>query len=168
MNLTTYQINPNHMFSGDLAFLSNMHPCTIRISLQGETYVFSSAEAAFQAGKCKDAKDIALFTRVANGAAAKRLGRKIALRDDWELFKVTWMKRVLLCKFTQNPLLLKQLVNTHPLPLVETNTWGDIFWGKCNGVGQNQLGQLLMEIREMKREIPKSDPALAAMEGFPI
>ena len=168
MEMTTYHINPDHMFSGELAFLSNMYPCTIRISLQGETYTFYTAEAAFQAGKCKNAADIVAFTRVADGAAAKRLGRSIALREDWELFKVTWMQPVLLCKFTQNPFLLKKLVDTYPLPLIETNTCGDSFWGKWNGMGQNQLGKILMEIRELKRDVPESDPALAQLESFPI
>lgn len=47
-------INPNHMFSGALAFLSNMYPCTITIDVLGQPFTFTSAEAAFQAGKCLD------------------------------------------------------------------------------------------------------------------
>lgn len=67
-------INPNHMFSGALAFLSNMYPCTITIDVLGQPFTFTSAEAAFQAGKCLDLTDVRLFTNVANGAAAKKTG----------------------------------------------------------------------------------------------
>jgi predicted NAD-dependent protein-ADP-ribosyltransferase YbiA (DUF1768 family) len=31
--------------------------------------------------------------------------------------------------------------------LVEGNWWNDTFWGVCNGVGENNLGKLLMKIR---------------------
>jgi len=30
----------------------------------------------------------------------------------------------------------------------EKNSWGDTFWGTCEGVGQNHLGRLLMKTRE--------------------
>jgi predicted NAD-dependent protein-ADP-ribosyltransferase YbiA (DUF1768 family) len=30
-------------------------------------------------------------------------------------------------------------------------TWGDRFWGVCNGVGENMLGKLLMQVREELR-----------------
>ena len=30
----------------------------------------------------------------------------------------------------------------------EANTWGDYFWGKVNGHGENQLGLTLMDVRE--------------------
>lgn len=32
--------------------------------------------------------------------------------------------------------------------LVEGNWWHDTFWGVCNGFGENNLGKLLMKIRE--------------------
>lgn len=36
--------------------------------------------------------------------------------------------------------------------LIEGNAWNDTFWGVCNGVGENWLGQLLMERRaELQR-----------------
>ena len=36
--------------------------------------------------------------------------------------------------------------------LIEGNTWNDTYWGVCNGVGKNTLGQLLMKIREEIRK----------------
>jgi hypothetical protein len=35
--------------------------------------------------------------------------------------------------------------------LIEGNTWGDTFWGVCNGVGENNLGKTLMNVREILR-----------------
>ena len=32
--------------------------------------------------------------------------------------------------------------------IVEDNDWGDRFWGICNCEGQNNLGKILMEIRD--------------------
>lgn len=31
--------------------------------------------------------------------------------------------------------------------LIEGNYWHDTYWGVCEGVGENHLGKLLMEIR---------------------
>lgn len=31
--------------------------------------------------------------------------------------------------------------------LIEKNTWGDTYFGVCNGVGENNLGKDLMSIR---------------------
>jgi len=35
--------------------------------------------------------------------------------------------------------------------LIEGNTWGDTYWGVCRGRGSNNLGKLLMKIREVLR-----------------
>lgn len=151
MRRTDYHIDPDHMFSGELKFLSNMYPCTIQMNVLGHSYTFGSAEAAFQAGKCLNPNQVALFTKVENGSAAKKLGRRVNMRADWDTYRLAWMKQVLLCKFTQNPELLRQLLDTYPLPLSETNTWNDTYWGICNGVGKNHLGRLLMQIRDEYR-----------------
>ena len=41
-----------------------------------------------------------------------------------------------------------RLINTGDAILIEGNTWGDTYWGVCDGVGENRLGKLLMEVRE--------------------
>ena len=51
-------------------------------------------------------------------------------------------------KFSQNLDLKNLLLTTNDTELVEANTWGDTFWGRCNGVGKNHLGLILMKIRE--------------------
>lgn len=161
--MTNLNINPNHMFSGELAFLSNMYPCKVRMKIGGKEYVFDSSEAAFQAGKSENPKEITLFTRVKDGKDAKRLGRKITLREDWDNYRLLWMKRVVYSKFIQNPELMEKLIDTYPLTLKETNYWHDTFWGICNGKGENHLGKILMEIRETKLPYEKKTGDLNLM-----
>ena len=48
----------------------------------------------------------------------------------------------------QNPKLRDALLATGNSLLIEGNTWGDYFWGKVNGHGENQLGLILMDVRE--------------------
>lgn len=156
MKRTDYQINPEKMFSGDLMFLSNLYACEIPMNVLGHPFVFGSAEAAFQAGKCLDPGHVQLFTRVADGAAAKKLGERVPPRKDWDMYRLAWMKQVLTCKFTRNPELMKKLIDTYPLPLTNTNTWGDTFWGVCQGVGEDHLGRLLTQLRN--EHLPESYP----------
>jgi predicted NAD-dependent protein-ADP-ribosyltransferase YbiA (DUF1768 family) len=40
------------------------------------------------------------------------------------------------------------LAATSPAELIEGNTWHDTFWGVCDGIGENNLGRLLMKIRD--------------------
>ena len=51
-------------------------------------------------------------------------------------------------KFRQNPKLAEMLLATEDAILIEGNTWGDKFWGVCNGVGENNLGKVLMYVRD--------------------
>jgi len=56
-----------------------------------------------------------------------------------------------------------KLLATGNEELIEGNTWGDTFWGVCDGKGLNKLGQLLMVVRQMYRVIegnPQYEEAL--------
>lgn len=57
------------------------------------------------------------------------------------------MKDLVFQKFKNEELKIK-LLQTGNEELIEGNTWGDKFWGICNGVGENNLGKILMEIRQ--------------------
>ena len=108
-----------------------------------EIHTFTCVESAFQACKCIDR--INEFKNL-NGFEAKKLGRKVQLRSDWEQVKLPIMKSLVTIKFQQNPDLYERL-NAITGLIVEENTWGDTFWGQCNGVGENHLGKILMELR---------------------
>ena len=48
-----------------------------------------------------------------------------------------------------NPDLREKLVATGDAELIEGNHWNDTCWGVCKGIGQNNLGKILMEVRDM-------------------
>lgn len=123
-------------------FLSNFYPVDVWFA----GIKFKNSEAAFQAMKCIDPKDRVEFENLAP-SQAKRLGRSIQLRPDWDLVKDELMEKICLAKFSQNTDLRDKLIDTHPKYLEEGNDWNDRYWGVCNGSGLNQLGLILMKIR---------------------
>jgi ribA/ribD-fused uncharacterized protein len=129
-------------FKGEYEFLSNFYPATV--SYEGEVY--PSVEHAFQAAKTLNPQ-MRLKIRLSNASGAKKLGRQLDLRADWETVKVDVMRELLKAKFS-DPELRAKLKATGEEPLVEGNWWGDTFWGVCRGQGDNHLGVLLMEIRD--------------------
>lgn len=130
-------------FRGEYRFLSNFWSCPV--NYDGITY--QNTEAAFQAQKCIDPADRARFAGL-NPSEAKRLGRRVKLRSDWETVKNQIMCQVVQAKFTQNPDLMAKLKATGDAILIEGNTWGDRYWGVCRGAGQNKLGRILMALRD--------------------
>ena len=129
-------------FRGEFDWLSNFYQCQVEF----EGMNFSNVEAAFQAAKCLDMKERERFFGL-SGGQAKRLGRRVELRSDWEEVKIDIMRQVLKSKFTQNPELREKLIATGDTELIEGNNWNDTFWGVCRGKGRNHLGKLLMEVR---------------------
>lgn len=129
-------------FFGEYKWLSNFHGCDIEY--QGLR--FQSTEAAYQAAKCRHSYDRQQFTGV-NASKAKRMGRQITIREDWDEVKFSIMLELCTYKFSRNSELRKKLLETGNKYIEETNWWGDTYWGVCNGKGENKLGQILMIIR---------------------
>ena len=73
------------------------------------------------------------------------------LRHDWEKVKFDIMYEICKAKFSQNAELKDKLLATGDEYLEEGNTWGDRIWGTVNGKGQNNLGKILMRVREELR-----------------
>lgn len=127
-------------FRQKYAFLSNFYTCLIEV----EGLIYTNAEAAFQAQKNPDyaRKFLSL-----NGPQAKRLGRKVPIdAHDWNQRRNQAMLDVVRAKFTQNPDLAERLLQVD-VPIVEENNWGDTYWGKCRGKGQNHLGKILEQVK---------------------
>lgn len=140
-------------FQGVYRFLSNFYRCPVAF----EGALYPTSEHAFQAAKTLDPVLRAAVRDTPNPGASKRLGRVLPLREDWEDIKVDVMRIVLFDKFSRNPSLGASLLATGDLELVEANTWGDRFWGVCDG-GENWLGRLLMEVRAELREQAEGGP----------
>ena len=134
---------PIDSFSGEYDFLSNFSPA--EVCWAGDSY--PTVEHAYQAAKSNDPQVRERFAFLKTPGEAKREGRKIAIRDDWESIKINVMRNLLIQKFS-DPVLLAKLKATAPHELIEGNWWNDTFWGVCRGIGKNNLGKLLMEIRD--------------------
>lgn len=129
-------------FRGKYKFLSNMY--LAKTSFESKYY--PSVENAFQAAKVLDDSTRRIF-RVCSSQEAKKEGKRVPLRTDWEDIKLDVMYSCLKSKF-EDPTLRQQLLDTGDAELIETNNWGDTFWGICKGEGSNHLGKLLMQLRE--------------------
>lgn len=136
------------LFREKYEFLSNFYP--IKMEFEGISYY--NSEAAYQAQKCREPKEREKFSKL-YGDEAKRLGRTVQVREDWEQVRLAVMERVVAAKFNQNPVLAKRLLETGDKPLMEGNLHGDLFWGidRKTGEGENHLGIILMELREFYR-----------------
>lgn len=130
-------------FRGKYCFLSNFYEAPV--TYEGITY--KNNESAFQSAKLKDKHKRLSFVNL-NPSMAKRKGRHVQLRHDWEQIKFTVMYEIVKAKFTQNEDLKIKLLATKDEYLEEGNTWGDKIWGTVNGKGQNNLGKILMRVRE--------------------
>lgn len=138
-------------FDGKYAFLSNFYTTPVVY----ENIPYPSSEAAFQAAKCLDPDDRRAFTTV-NPGKAKRMGRQVALRPDWDEIRDQVMYDIVKDKFTRNRDLAQALLATGDAYLEEGTYWHDRYWGvctcnRCRGQGLNKLGQILMRVRNELR-----------------
>lgn len=132
-------------FKNQYFFLSNFYEYPIYYN----KLVFCNAEAAFQAQKVINKKDQYKFINL-NASQARKLGKTVQLRKDWEEIKDNVMYEIVKRKFTINKELQQKLLETKEEELVEGNWWHDIYWGvdSKTGIGQNKLGKILMKVRE--------------------
>ena len=139
-------------FRGKYSFLSNFHPS--RIQYAG--YEYPTAEHAYQASKTGYPDQEEKIRNAETPAQAKHLGQKVTLRPKWDYIKDNVMYNILLSKFSQNEYLKDKILSTGDEILIEGNTWGDKYWGVCNGEGYNVLGILLMRVRNFLKDENKS------------
>lgn len=135
-------------FSGEYFFLSNFYP--EKVIYEGRTY--PTAEHAYVAAKTTNEDIRSYITKIPTPGQAKRFGREMDLRSDWNSIKIREMRKILEYKFCyarSDSFLYSMLSSTSPAILIEGNTWGDTFWGESPiGRGRNELGKLLMAIRD--------------------
>lgn len=129
-------------FSGKYIFLSNFWPAPVML----DSVLYPTVEHAYQAAKRNDPdyRSYVLAAPKANIAKSRGRGKE---GPDWYARNKFVMKDLLRQKFAE-PSLRAKLLATGDVELIEGNYWGDIFWGVCDGKGQNWLGKLLMEVRQ--------------------
>ena len=134
-------------FKGTHGFLSNFSPSLIRY----EGLMYPTVEHAYQATKAQNFSEKVEICGAATPVDAKRMGKEVLMTPqdiiNWNKKKLTVMEELLRLKFLEGSVLGRLLVDTGSHELVEGNWWGDTFWGVCRGVGENNLGKLLMKIR---------------------
>lgn len=128
---------------------SNLYRCPIEF--EGE--VFPTSEHAYQAGKARkpevrkwlmEAPSPSLLAMAAHGLYYWDVA------PGWSKFKFDRMRKVLAAKYSQHDNLRALLLSTRDATLIETATVDNEvnrLWGEVNGVGQNMLGKMLMELR---------------------
>lgn len=141
----TENLAPITRFWDEHRFLSNFSSPAIRF----EGTLYPSLENAYQAAKTVDPFERAAFLTLAPGAA-KRQGRRVTLRSDWDAVKRDVMEELVRQKF-ENPQYRHLLLATGRRELIEGNNWNDTYWGVCNGRGENHLGRILMRVRDELR-----------------
>lgn len=141
---------PITRFTGDYGFLSNFFVSPFPYG----RIAWPTVEHAFQAHKTLDPAARAAIASLPTAREAKKAGRALDLRPDWEQIRKQVMLDLLIAKFRHYPKLARRLAETGGQPLVEGNAWHDQYWGSCNcgqpacqQPGLNYLGQLLMAVR---------------------
>ena len=100
---------------------------------------FSSVDNAIKAFKKKYLKDL---SNDENG------NFKDKNKDSWLKNRLDIIYKIIMCKFEQHPELLEKLINTGLRSLVNISKDSE-FWGiGYDGLGENNLGKILMKIRE--------------------
>jgi N-glycosidase YbiA len=130
-------------FAGKYWFLSNHHPCKVFL----DEVEYPSVEHAYMSAKTLSLAEREIIRTCGDAVVAKKLGKHVTLREDWNEIKLQVMTYLLMQKFSHTEF-AKLLKDTSPHELVEGNWWGDVFWGICNGQGENWLGKILMQIRD--------------------
>lgn len=153
-NISTHSDAEIKGFFGEYRFLSNFWPAEVML----DDVVYSSVENAYQAAKYP--KDIRGYFQKCTAKEAIVYVREHPLNEEllqrWEELKLGIMEKLLLQKFDErvHQEMYQKLQETKGRVLEETNYWGDKFWGVhktdvCEpGVGENNLGKLLMKVRD--------------------
>lgn len=148
-------------FDGRYRFLSNFYPS--EIEYQGITYptnehyyvAMKINDPQFFKGignlSVNDAREY--IAKIETAGQVKRVGRALSVRKDWDSVKLKVMEYGVRQKFTKHSNLKEMLLSTDNQELVEGNTWHDVIWGKCEcdkcgGKGENNLGKILMMVRD--------------------
>ncbi|MEO0948705.1 MAG: NADAR family protein [Cyanobacteria bacterium J06641_5] len=134
-------------------YFSNFSPHPIQI----DGVVWPTVEHFYQAHKLLGTADAPLMERirgVTTPEEAAAIGRESCriVRPDWETAKLEVMWQGLWAKFSTHAEIRERLLATGATELVE-NSPRDYFWG-CgkDGSGSNELGKMLMQVRQKLRD----------------
>ena len=132
-------------------FLGNYHPSPVIY----DGLKYPSSEHAYQAAKFIDHETKKRIALMDHPSEAKRYAHHTPPTfPAWDEQKVNVMREIVHAKFIQNEDLRNRLLATGDAHLEEGNRHGDTFWGTVDGIGENMLGKILMEIRKQLTSPP--------------
>lgn len=134
-------------FRGNYSWLSNF----ANVPVEYDGVVYPSVENAYQAAKLAE-KETRVQFQTFSSKEAKQFYKRNKITAVWtDEIKLQVMENLLTQKYAKEPFktLLKE---TGTIEIVEGNYWHDNFYGscscnKCGNKGDNNLGKLLMKIR---------------------
>jgi ribA/ribD-fused uncharacterized protein len=128
-------------------WFSNMFLMESPIVYEGCSY--HTVESFYQAMKTNEHETRKNISNMTSFASKKFMQGKEP-RKGFEKNKLKFMKYALQHKFAHGTPWRKRLDSTKGHKIIEWNNWNDTFWGKniFNKKGENNLGKLLMEIRD--------------------
>lgn len=135
-------------FRGKYSFLSNFQ--YFDKPMQYGDLSFPTNEHFYVAMKTLD-QDLRREVSIHPCKGLKAFGNTLPLREDWDDIKDKVMEFGLRYKYSRhNPTLRKKVIALKDVKIVEGNWWGDDYWGFClkTGQGENNLGKLIMKIRD--------------------
>ena len=121
------------------------------IPLTYKNISYTSPEHFYQAMKTTDPVIRQSIANSNTGGKAKRLGRKISIRSDWDDITIQVMTVAIAHRKHDNSWIDK-LISTND-EIVEWNYWHDNYWGNCicdkclDIKGLNNLGRIIMNLR---------------------
>ncbi len=138
---TEKQINE---FRGAEYFLSNSSPSPV--VYEGVRY--PTVEHAFAAASTTNETDRRKIAALESPVEARRAARDLQVRPDWEKIQYGVMLELVREKFRSEKE-KDRLLATENATLINSNTRGDMTWGvdQKTGIGENWLGNILMQVR---------------------
>jgi ribA/ribD-fused uncharacterized protein len=142
-------------FEGEYRFLSNfIGGSVILTDPDGTPRTYKTVEHAYQAAKTMDLEERAHIRTLDRPSQAKKYGKSVTLRPNWQDVRLDIMEVLVRQKF-QLPGFKSQLLKIDG-DIIESNRWHDQFWGdcwctyyvECRTPGQNHMGKILMKIRD--------------------
>ncbi|WP_299489690.1 NADAR family protein [Acaryochloris sp. IP29b_bin.137] len=127
-----------------------------RIDLQGHTW--PTSEHYYQAQKYQGTSHQGLCDQIRQAPtpeAAAALGRNpdYNVQPDWDVIKPKVMYAAVRTKFLAHPTIQAELLATGDELIVENSPF-DAYWGcGADGNGRNQLGKILMQVRQDIRQL---------------
>lgn len=139
-------------FFDEYRFLSNFEGPGFTI----DGVFYKTNEHFYQAWKAENVTDFMFVRQAKTPGEAKKRGRTVKIRPEWDEIKLAVMETGLRGKFNtegddDQRIAAEKLLATGDAYLEETNGWGDTFWGVCGDTGSNHLGIQLMALREELR-----------------